>query len=174
MDQEKAKDQAHVLDFHVDRSMRYHQRMRGHYDTWNRAVLFVAILFGAGSPFAEVPAYLGTAAAVIVAFNLVWEPSHRARDHESLFQRFSELTALIRSSEPTDENLRSWRKQREDIQRSERPLFCALEADCHNEACRALGQTQELVKITWWQRRTMYWIRHDKVPFDEISNAQKA
>ena len=75
-----------ALTFQVDKSMRYHQRFRGFYDTANRLFMFLIIVAGGGAALkADVaaPEVVGFAVAVIAALNLVWAPSHRARDHIS-------------------------------------------------------------------------------------------
>lgn len=171
MEDQKHKDPIDKLGFQVEKSMRYHQRIRGHYDTWNKVFMFVIIILGSGA-ISDRPSLFVMAAAIIAAANLVWSPSHRARDHEILFRRFSDLAILIRSSDRTATNLQAWIKQRIMIESDEPPIFYALEADCDNQVRRAWGRVGELVRIGWWRRQTMYWLRHVNAKFPEVPNPQ--
>ena len=154
-----------ALAYQVDKSMRYHQRMRGWYDTCNRLVLFLIIAAGGGSVIAD-PQPLVFGASVLAALNLVWAPSHKARDHHLLHGRFSDL--MIRMQEGKAEVLEQerpdildeWCAIRVRIEKDELPIFYALEADCDNDMRRALGRTQQMVPITGWHKVTMYFLRH--------------
>ena len=147
--------------------MRYHQRRRGHYDFYFKSLLFLAILSWSAA-FADMPKYFAAMAAIFPAINLVWGLSHRARDHEILFRRFSELAISIRTESPTNELYAQWIKKRIEIETEEPPIYWALEADCCNEVCRAWGRTKEIVPIDWWYRVTMNWLHHDKSYFELV------
>ena len=157
-----ATEASHKIDelaFQVDKSMRYHQRMRGFYDTAHRIFMFLIILTGGGA-LSEKPQYAVAAAAIIAAINLVWAPSHRARDHHLLHGRFSDLMTAIHTSEWTKENLSNWTSARLKIEKDEPPIFYALEADCDNEVRRAWGRTKKMVRIHFWHKRTMFFLRY--------------
>ena len=159
-----------ALMFQVDKSMRYHQRFRGFYDTFHRAFMFVIIAAGGGAALkfsATPPEYVGVGVALVAALNLVWAPSHRARDHHLLHGRFAALLIQIRSGEWTEENRVRWDAERHKIEKDEPPIFYALEADCDNQVRRAWGRTKSMVEIGWWSRRTMYFLRHAPRQFDE-------
>ena len=152
------------LDYAVEKSMRYHQRRRGFYDSFHKAVMFLIVVLGSAA-FAEViveAPYLAAAAAVLAAIHLVWGLSNRARDHEILFRRFSDLAIKIRSEEATSESYASWKKERISIETDEPPIFKALEADCDNEVRHAWGRDKKLVHVGLWSRLTMNWRRHAK------------
>ncbi|MYH56520.1 MAG: hypothetical protein F4145_00565 [Boseongicola sp. SB0675_bin_26] len=164
------------LDFAVEKSMRYHQRRRGHYDLMHKWLLFGTILSGSAAFGGRIlePGYFGAAAAVFAAFDLVWSLSHRARDHEMLFRRFSDLAIAIRStSQPTQDHLTDWIKARITIESDEPPMYCALEADCDNEVRRARGQSKEFAHIGLFHRATMNWIRHAQVAFSPKPNPKE-
>lgn len=163
------KESIDALDFAVEKSMRYHQRRRGHYDFVHKFILFLTILSGSAAfgDLFQLSEYFGAAAALCAAIDLVWGLSHRARDHELLFRRFSELAIAIRSmNEPTDDDLAVWTKKRIEIESDEPPVFCALEADCDNEVRRAKGRTNELAAIDLWGRVTMNWLKHSQKAFE--------
>lgn len=178
MTNDDLKEKIEGLNFAVEKSMRYHQRRRGHYDFYFKGLLFLAILSGSAA-FAEMPKYFAAMAAIFPAINLVWGLSHRARDHEILFRRFSELaisirTAIIKKS-ANEELLAEWTQKRIDIETDEPPIYWALEADCDNEVRRAWGKGRddELVPIDWWCRMTMNWMHHAKRSFDPVPVPQK-
>ena len=150
------------LNFAVEKSMRYHQRRRAHYDFNFRILLFLTIISGSAA-FADMSNYFGGMAAIFTAINLVWGLSHRARDHEILFRRFSELAISIRTMpEETKETYDKLIERRIDIEADEPPIYWASEADCYNEVCHAWGKDKELLDIGWWYRMTMDWCRHTK------------
>lgn len=156
------------LDFAIEKSMRYHQRRRGHYDILHKALLFVTIVSGSAAfgKLLDSPEYFGAAAAVFAAIDLVWGLSHRARDHELLFRRFSDLAIALRSkSTPTEDDIADWTKRRIEIESDEPPIFCALEADCDNEVRRAKDRAETLAHIDLWSRVTMNWLKHSQRAF---------
>lgn len=113
--------------------------------------------FGRLFDFAD---FFAAATTIIAAVNLVWAPSHRARDHEILFRRFSDLAVIIRTKPASNKAYDEWEKERIEIESDEPPIYIALEADCDNEVRRAWGRTSEMAKIGIVSRLTMNWIRH--------------
>ena len=144
--------------------MRYHQRRRGFFDSGHKIAMFLIIAFGSAA-FADITIYFAGLAAAVAAGNLVWNPSHRARDHEILFRRFSDLATRVRTSEPTHANFNGWLGERITIETEEPPIYKALEADCDNEVRRAWGRDSQPVQIGWWARVTMNLLRHDQKSF---------
>ena len=166
------------LNFAVEKSMRYHQRRRGYYDAWHKLFMFLIILSGSAA-FAELPLFqdadsaafniFGALVAGIAAIDLVWGLSHRARDHEMLFRRFSELAVKIRTEEGTETSCKEWLNERISIETDEPPIYWALEADCDNEVRRAWDRDEELVKIDRWFRWTMHLFKHSTREFKLVS-----
>ena len=155
------------LFYSVEKSMRYHQRRRGFYDWAHRWMMFLIILFGGGAVASmsetlggPVAAIFGAAASAAAALNLVWNTSHKARDHEILYRRFSDLAIDIRSNMASVERHPEWDAARKRIEADEYPVYYALEADCDNQIRRAWGRDKELVRIGLWERLTMDWLRH--------------
>ena len=116
------------LAFQVDKSMRYHQRMRGFYDTAHRVFMFMIISTGGGA-LSEKPQYAVAIAAAVVAINLVWSPSHRGRDRHLLQGRFSDLMIATRTGDWSSEHLDIWKTSRLTVEKDEPTIFYALEAD---------------------------------------------
>ena len=160
------------LIFQVDKSMRYHHRFRGFYDTANRIFMFAIIAAGGGAVLhkaGDAPEIGGAIAALIAALNLVWVPSHKARDHHLLHGRFSDLMVRMRTDQRTEENYVLWDAERHRIEKDEPPIFHALEADCDNQVRHAWGRDERMVKIVWWKHWTMYLLRHSKTRFEDAS-----
>ena len=163
------------LNFAVERSMRYHSRRRGFYDSFHKMIMFFIILLGSAA-FAHIPLYLfdsnfyvlGAIVSILAAIDLVWGMSHRARDHELLFRRFSNLAIRIRTEKSSEDVYKEWVKERITIEMDEPPIYCALEADCDNEVRRAWGRDKELVKIGLWYRATMYVARWSQKNFEPV------
>ena len=108
--------------------MRYHQRMRGFYDTAHRVSMFMIILTG-GEALSEKPQYAVAIATAVVAISLVWSPSHRGRDHYLLQSRFSDLMIAIRTGDWTSEHLDVWKTSRLTIEKDGPKIFYAIEAE---------------------------------------------
>lgn len=142
--------------------MRYHQRRRGFYDWIHRLSMFPVVICGSAAfgRLFDSPENFAAATTILAAINLVWAPSHRARDHEMLFRRFSTLAITIRTEPQDRQHYDLWVKERVSIEADELPIYKALEADCDNEVRRALGRTAEMVRIDWLSRVTMNWLRH--------------
>ena len=155
------------LDFGVEKSMRYHQRRRGFYDFFHKTFMFLIVVAGSAA-FSGLSGMFAAVAAVLASIDLVWGLSHRARDHEVLFRRFSDLAIRIRTEEQTEASYRVWMGERVSIEKDEPPIYWALEADCDNEVRRARSKDAELVKIGWWCRKTMYFIRHAERTFKPV------
>ena len=75
----------------------------------------------------------------------MWKPSHRSRDHELLFRRFSNLAIGIRTTDPSEKSYLKWIRDRLLIEADEPPVYYALEADCDNEVRRGGDETR-----TWF------------------------
>ncbi len=175
MDKNKLKLRIEDLDFAVEKSMRYHQRRRAFHDFFHRLFMFVIVVAGS-TAFSTVSLNMGDVSKIsaaitvaLAAIDLVWGLSHRARDHEILFRRFSDLAIKIRTGELCEDTYKEWLKERITIESDEPPIYWALEADCDNEVRRAWGMNEEIIKIGWWYRRTMNLIRYAEKHFESAA-----
>ena len=141
-------------------------------------ILSGSAAFAQAFPHAE---YLAALTALLGALELVYGFSHKARDHELLHRRFTELLADIKTHPVPDESmLGDWSRKRLLIETDEPPIYWALEASCDNEVriawgCEKLG----LVKLSWWQKLMMNWQTFHKsefkfVPLDTAARAFEA
>ena len=163
------------LDYAVEKSMRYHQRRRGFYDLGHKAIMFFILILGSAAfsrilvvDLAGFGDYLVAVAVLLAALDLVWNPSHRARDHEMLFRRFGELAREIRTSEPNGELQKKWEARRIEIESDEPPIYWSLEADCDNEVRRAWGRNKTTIEIPLWYRLTRNFLRHETRHYKEV------
>lgn len=154
-------DRKYQLDFDIEKSLRYHQRRRRHYEFLHRAIMLGIIVAGSAA-FADFYAdgrWFGLISAVLAAVDLVYGLSHKARDHQDLHRRFTELAKAIRTThQPTDADLDRWTRERLDIESDEPPVFWALEASCFNEVAMSRGHPRsEWVPLKQWQKLLMHW-----------------
>jgi hypothetical protein len=156
------------LSYAVDKSLRYHQRRRGFFDATHSFVMFGVLICGSAAFAGAWPAFAGAVAAILGALDLVFQFSHKARDHQLLFQRFSNLNVDLRTLKSTDIiGLENAEKQRLKIEADEPPVYWALDADCDNEVCVAWGRdkTAGVVELTKLQRMLMNFFRFDRAVF---------
>jgi len=170
-------DVADELNFAVEKSLRYHQRRRAFYDGWHRIIMFALILIGSAS-FADVVTHLsfytitisgwgGLVVAALAALDLVFSLGDKARDHEILHRRFTDLAISIRTEAETPERLQLWERRRLEMETDEPPIFWALEASCDNEVIKAWGRDVKngLVALSPWQRLMMNYLRFQGTDF---------
>ncbi|MCY4304580.1 MAG: hypothetical protein OXC62_07375 [Aestuariivita sp.] len=167
----------HNLRFGIEKSIRYHTRMHGWYDTVNKIMILLTVVFGSSSVVNLViisegmsTAYLGGVAAFIAALSLVYAPATKASTHQELRNRFSDL-AIDMDTNCENDDLNKWQEKRLRIEQSEFPVYCAVEADSDNEVRRAWGLDEELARISFFQRLTMYVWRYEQSPFTPKENS---
>jgi hypothetical protein len=175
---EAVNEDRYKLQFEIDKSIRYHNRRKAHYELLHRLFMLGIILSGSAAlaQVAKAPEILGGVAAFLGAFDLVFAWSHKARDHQTLASRFADLDLDVIRKEPiTDENIRLWTAQRKRIEAEEPPVFNAVEADSWNETCRARGLNRDgqLLIIPCWHRATKNWIRHEGVEYFSEKDTRK-
>jgi len=147
MTDKNLEDKIDNLDYSVEKSIRYHQRRRNFFDWVNRLSMFALIICGSATfaKYLGFVEYYAAAITIIAAFNLVWAPSHKSRDHEILFKRFSNLAVQIRTTQASEKAYGEWLKERINIETEEPPIYNALEADCDNEVRRAWGRDEKII-----------------------------
>ena len=92
--------------------------------------------------------------AVTAALDVVIGFSERARVHDDLYRRWSDLEAkMIRHGTPTEKVLRGWKADRTLIEKEEPTPLSALNVICHNEEAevREYGE-DKLHHVRWYQR----------------------
>jgi hypothetical protein len=162
---ESLGDELYRLDFGVHKSLRYHSMRRRFLDLWHRISMSCAVVSAAAAYAAvtgawpEVSTTVALLAASMTLLDVVVGFSQRARTHEQLYRRFSDLAAEIaRVPHRTDEQVREWMAERLMIQADEPPSLDALNVMCHNLEVEARGLGDEHKwRLSWWHRRFPQW-----------------
>jgi hypothetical protein len=162
------------LNFSIEKSLRYHQRRRSHFEWCHTGSMFAVIVLGSaafGGAFAHfnvagihMANVFGLIITMIAAADLVIGFSRKARDHEFLHREFGRLAIELRTAEVrTESELAQWTKRRIEIESDEPPIYWALEASCYNEVVVAWGRKHRgLVQLKRRQRVLMNWCRFEK------------
>ena len=154
-----------------DRSARYHTARRAFFDGWHRWMM-VGVLISGSAAAASLNTGLGTAwatvlaliPAVVGAVSVVWNLTHKARDHELLARRFYDLEKRIVVHEATAATVDRWRTEMLDIWGDEPAAYHALNAECHNAVAQAIG-AGEMQRVRWWHHRLRHWVRFSPTSF---------
>jgi hypothetical protein len=145
--------------FSARRSQRYHERRTTFFEQLHRLTDLTTIVV-AGivlMEFAGVdsPVYfkvLAALAALLSATDLVVGFSRRAEAHRESRRNFIQLEADILTGSPI-EKITSTRLA---IEKGEPSIYRALDVLCHNEVCIAMGYTDDLRLLPWFQRVTAH------------------
>lgn len=155
------------ISFDVEKSIRYHNRRREHYERQHKRLMFGVIMFGSAA-FAELlqkSSWFGLGAATLGAIDLVYGLGHKTRDHELLYRRFNDLSIQMKIvASPTEEDVRLFKRKILEIEADEPPVFWALEASCDNEVTIAWGREKNagLVTLGFWKTLLMNWVTFSK------------
>lgn len=150
----------HNLLWGIQRSIRYHARRVGFFETAHNTSTALQLLAGSAAMAAflqsEKPEWgVWTAVAVtaIAAVNLVWGTAKKARIHSDLIRRWIYLEHDLTTNSPTREtDLKKYQAARLEIEAEEPPPLRTLDMLCHNELALATGQFDDLYAVHWWQR----------------------
>ncbi|MBB4259962.1 hypothetical protein [Bradyrhizobium sp. CIR3A] len=153
----------HDLSFSVEKCRRYHALMQAHYDRCYNLIRVATALTGTSGFFSLVAGGTETAkvltgiVAAAATFDQVFRFNRKARSHEALARRFTDLSSKIAGWEPTPANLKKARAERIRIERDEPPVKRLIDLLAQNEEVRARGISDEYcVPLSKWQRRFGY------------------
>ena len=149
--------------FAVEKSRRYHAKMREFYDWWHNLARVTTALTGTASFFVLLANGLGIAkwltafVAMAAAIDSVFRFERKARTQDGLYRRFTNLSARIAGWQPTPENLQKARAARLNIEADEPPVRRLVDLMAQNEECRARGVGDDgMVPLSMWQRTFGY------------------
>jgi hypothetical protein len=151
------------VSFAVNRSRRYHAKMRAFYQAWHDYTTaataisgtsgFIAVISGAPIIAAWLTGIVGIASTLDLVFGF----DKKAALHDGLCRRFTELASKIEELDATSENLRRIRELRLEIEKDEPTERRLIDLLAQNEECRARGVSPEkLLKISRMQRMFGY------------------
>jgi hypothetical protein len=101
----------------------------------------------------EIAKYLTGIVAAASSLDSVFRFSRKARAHEALCRRFTDLSSKIAGWEPTPANLKKARADRLKIERDEPPVRRLVDLQAQNEEARSRGVSDDqLVPLGPFQR----------------------
>lgn len=164
---ESLEDRLYLLDFSIQRSIRYHHRRRAFFDRCATVSDTLAVIFGSATIFALLnqvsdilTAVFAATVTVSSAVNLVVGSSRMARQHHDLARRFIDIEKQMATTDPAGEDdYRRWVALRLTVETDEPPALRVLDTICHNDVIRAMGlDPAHLIPIQPWQRRLAQFV----------------
>jgi hypothetical protein len=154
------------LDFSVQRSRRYHEKLCAFYGTWRDWIKTVSVIAGSGIFVLLIVAKASYFAEIVAAFVALWaildyviEPAKKADKHCDLGQKFTDLAILIARSPRSEECLGDLQARRLEIEKMEPPCKRLVDLQARNDECRARGlPPDEQVPLSWAQRYFGYFV----------------
>ena len=152
--------------FGVGKSRRYHAFMREFYQRLSDWTLAVQALTGAAAFVALLPTQansilpkiLTAIVAIAATLDLVFRFSHKARIHDDLCGKFTQLAAQIAEMVPNTKNLQIACASRIRIEASEPTERRLIDLRAHNDELSARGVLPEnIIPLDYWQ---MSWIAY--------------
>ncbi len=143
-------------------SMRYHKRRKHHYDGVYKVLVFSTLMLSAAAFLLNMThqGLLGFGVIGLGALSMVWNFSHKAREHDVLVTQYQQLLDTIRMTHvTTPDHVKQWRMQRMAIQSKEPPIFWALMNDCTYDVARAWDLKPKKRGCPAMLRPLMHWIR---------------
>jgi hypothetical protein len=174
----------YAVDFRVHVSMRYHQARRAWWTGLNRISSIAAALAGSAaiitvfsSNSAPYWAYVAAASGAFAALNAALGFTERAREHATLYDKFSNIAArMAGEATPDDDVARRYRSEVLQLEASETPSIHTLNVVCHNQECEARGHGPEDLRTIYWYNRlfkSMFTVR-DHFPLAMHSSKKSA
>lgn len=149
--------------FSIEKSRRYHQKMQAFYDWIYNLTRAATALTGTASFFVllakgtEIAKYLTGIVAIAATLDSIFRFNRKARAHEALCRRFTDLSSKIAGWEPIPANLKKARVERLKIERDEPPVRRLIDLQAQNEEARSRGTSDDqLVPLTRLQRTFGY------------------
>ena len=163
-------DELSILDFSVNRAIRYHAKLRRFNGAVHRT-LTVVILTAGTTAFADLLSAVEPTsdqafalwATLVVALASIFEFvvgfAERARLHHDLYRRFSDLSAALACTPMTTDSraICELKARRLAIEVDEPTPNNVLNVICHNEEVEARGlDSSNIRRIYWFQRLFCY------------------
>ncbi|MDB5616726.1 hypothetical protein [Tardiphaga sp.] len=149
--------------FAVERARRYHSKMLAYYEWCYYLIRAATALTGTASFFVvlakdlDIAKYLTGVVAASAALDSIFRFNRKARIHDALCRRFTDLSGKIAGWEATPANLKKARTARLQIEKDERPVRRLIDLQAHNEELRARGRPEnQLLPLSWLQRKFGY------------------
>lgn len=148
-----------ALLFDICRSIRYNERRAVFWGRLDKITSAISLILGSGVLVGLLKSYEDVAAAgallvtVMTAFNLVWGFGRQEFLHCSLAARYRDIEANMRSSHPSEDELKAAFRARLATENDEPPARAILNVMCHNELVTAMGYpSTQRIKLSVMQR----------------------
>jgi hypothetical protein len=151
--------------FAVERARRYHAKMQAFYDGCYNLTRVATALTGTASFFSlisggagtEIAKWLTGIVAAAATFDQLFRFNRKARTHEALTRRFTDLSSKIAGWEAVPQNLKKARSERLRIEKDEPPVKRLIDLQAQNEEARAREVPDDkCVPLSWPQRTFGY------------------
>jgi hypothetical protein len=145
------------LEFAVQRSRRYHEKLSAFYLAWRDRMRMVTAIAGSGAFILVVAdSKWGVALSGFVALwavlDIIVAPDKKAELHGDLCKKFVELARRMATASPDE--LGALSASRLLIEENEPPCKRLVDLEARNDECRARGfPPDELVPLSLWQRK---------------------
>ena len=151
------------LLFAIRRSVRYHSHRRRFYEIWNAVTVTVGAVGGSSAAtlflggltdeVGWVPGALAGVVAIFSALDLAVGTGRRADHHGDLARQFIGLEQrFAHGRDLNDEEHEELTKARLQIEAGEPTVLRLLDALCHFELLRSLGDKGPQPRVPWWRR----------------------
>lgn len=172
---EEQRVQAYGLWFNSLRIATYHDYREAFFDRWHRVTMFVVVLSGTAAATSLINSANNTTVGWIVliptvlsALDLVIGFSAKARQHNDLARRATDLHAKIDYDSFSDAELDAWNHEIIMISKDRPHHLRALDVLCHNELCRALETESDLRYVSPLQRRLRNYFSFPDAAFPRV------
>lgn len=166
-------DKVWDVRFRSEVAARYHDRRGAFLDLANRSLTFLVLIGGTAAISNSLSRWIGIQAvgdvlqayvffaAFVSGINLVWNLSHRARDHFESAKTYKKLLAEIEKKQnPTSADLESWISSFHEASLSTSGIYWWLYRDCFDEVAVAYATAgNPLGPLNPVQRMLMNWWR---------------
>ena len=160
-------DRTYDLLFGIRRSVRYHNHRRRFYELWNTFTVTAALVGGSAGVVALLPQLgvswlaptMSALVAVVAALDLAVGTGRRADLHGDLARQFIGLEQQFAHDRDLDDvEFEKLTKARLRIEASEPPVLRLLDAMCHFELLRSLGDERMHPRVPLRRRALAHWI----------------
>ncbi|MGO4917673.1 hypothetical protein [Pseudogemmobacter sp. W21_MBD1_M6] len=171
-------NEAAALAHRAMRNALYQAARRRWLEAMDRCFSFSVVALGAAIivqtvvPFGVETMYIGAAVVIIGAYHLALDLSGRAREHQTLQQKYYALLARIaQETNPSPETIEFVEAQMTIIAREEPPILRAVDAKAFNDAIAALGHydDSERLVIPAWMRPLQNVLTFEGYDFKKVS-----
>lgn len=153
---------AYNVSFGISKCRRYHAMLRDHYRRLHDTTLLLNTVAASGAFIAflgsltEMSVYLSAVVGLGSLFDLTCRWEEKARLHQELCQRFTQLAAKLERIEPTPGNVSRLKAKRLLIEADEPSVKRLVDLVAQNEEARSRGSS-DLVPLNRLQVRLACW-----------------